>query len=138
MSYHRHSKLRFECTACGACCHGQPGDYVAVNHTEAGAIRAALGLSERWFQRHYLVSLSGGQRGLRLRDDGRCILLRADGRCRAYETRPSQCRTYPFWPEIVASRATWRGEAKRCEGIERGSVVPVRWIERQLRLGSEG
>jgi uncharacterized protein len=72
--------------------------------------------------------------GIRIDADGRCSLLGRDMRCRVYAQRPRQCRTYPFWPEVVGSRAAWQREARRCEGIGRGvAAVPLAEIERQLR-----
>ena len=64
--------------------------------------------------------------------DGRCIFLGKDNGCKVYEARPVQCRTYPFWPEVVNSRTSWTREAKRCEGIERGKRVPLSRIRKAL------
>ncbi|HKK06350.1 MAG TPA: YkgJ family cysteine cluster protein [Gammaproteobacteria bacterium] len=137
MAHHHHAKLRFECTACGACCFGGRGAYVALSGAEADAIRRHLGLSTAWFRRRYLVSLANGRLGLRLDEDGWCSLLDAEGRCRAYAARPGQCRSYPFWPEVVATANTWRAEAARCEGIGRGAVVPLGRIEAMLKLAGK-
>jgi len=46
--------------------------------------------------------------------------------------RPQQCRTYPFWPEIVETRGAWQEEARRCEGMGRGPVIPLAEIRRRL------
>ena len=47
------------------------------------------------------TELARDRRGLVLKDapDGACILLGADGLCRANSAKPRQCREYPF---------TWR------------------------------
>lgn len=38
--------------------------------------------------------------------------------------RGPQCRTYPFWPEIVLSEYDWAAEGQRCEGVSgRGSAA---------------
>lgn len=131
------AKLRFECTACGACCWGSPGAYVALGDGEAERLRHHLGLSPAWFRRRYLVRLTDGRHGLRLDDAGWCSLLDAQGRCRAYAARPAQCRSYPFWPELVASATAWRAEAQRCEGIGRGAVVPLGRIKAMLKLAGD-
>ena len=65
---------------------------------------------------------------------GPCVFLTQDNRCRIYAVRPLQCRTYPFWPEVVESRAVWRGEARRCEGIDQGQVIPVARIRALLAM----
>ena len=61
--------------------------------------------------------------GLSLREeaDGRCVLFESGSGCRAYEARPRQCRTWPFWARIVATPAAWEREAADCPGMERAS-----------------
>lgn len=134
--YYRFVPLRFRCTGCARCCHGDGDSFIAVSEGEAERIRQYLGLSAAWFRRRYLVRLDGAEGGLRIDADGRCALLGRDGRCRVYPVRPTQCRTYPFWREIVASRTAWLREARRCEGIGRGPRHSRRYVEVQLcRLG---
>jgi Fe-S-cluster containining protein len=131
--YYRRQPLHFQCTGCGACCSGGGGYYVFVERAEAAAISDYLGLSWAWFRRRYLARTAHGERVLRLERNGRCTFLDADGRCRVYAARPYQCASYPFWPEVVATRAGWRREARRCEGIDRGVRIPLRRIEDLLR-----
>ena len=52
---------------------------------------------------------------IRLREkDGSCIFLGDDGKmCTIYEARPVQCRTYPFWPNIMQSKEKWDEECRR-------------------------
>lgn len=113
--------LRFECTGCGNCCTGNPRDYwVEVSDREQRRIADYLGISLRWLRRRYLVREDEGD-GLSMRGNA-CVFL--DGkRCRIYPARPTQCRTYPYWPELLGSRAAWQAEAKRCEGIGRGKPL---------------
>lgn len=126
--------LRFECTGCGKCCTG-PGDYfIAVTRAEQRRIRAFLGVSWRWFRRRYVTRYDEATESLRTEPgSGRCAFLGDDNRCRIYPVRPAQCRYYPFWPELVARRAAWNAEAKRCEGIGRGRAVPADRIRRLLK-----
>ena len=139
--YHKRHGLRFKCTGCGHCCYGEPGAYVAVSHKDIRQIPAQLNISATWFRRHYLVRLRSSlaqaedkKFGLRLLKDGRCILLDKRQQCKAYTARPSQCRTYPFWPENLNNKAAWQQQAIRCEGIGRGNVIPVNYIESQLKI----
>ena len=131
--YHERTRLRFACTACGDCCAGGGGYHVFLKDGEDERLRRYLGLSRGWFRRRYLRRLSEGDLVLASGGGGRCVFLQADGRCRVYTARPLQCRTYPFWPEVVASRAAWTREARRCEGIGRGAVVPIARIRALLR-----
>ena len=130
------SKLRFECTGCGGCCTGRGNArveyYVAIASAEQRRIRKYLGISLAWFKRRYLMRFEDGEESLRWEGD-RCVFLDGEKRCRIYPVRPVQCRTYPFWPELVESRFAWRAEARRCEGINRGEIVPVARMRQALR-----
>ena len=124
--------LRFECTQCGQCCSGGGAYHVFLKAAEAEQIRAVLQLSRDWFWRRYLQRLDSGELTVVLKADGRCSFLDRDGRCSVYEVRPMQCRTYPFWPEILRSKAAWRAEAARCEGVDRGATVPLARVRAAL------
>lgn len=124
--------LRFECIQCGRCCSGGGDYHVFLSAVEAERIRKALQIGQAWFRRRYLRRLDSGELTVALREDGRCGFLDAQGRCRVYAQRPTQCRTYPFWPEVLRSRAAWRAEAARCEGIDRGAAVPLEKVRAAL------
>lgn len=124
--------LRFSCTQCGKCCLTAGDYYVYLTEAESELIRDRLQLSRSWFRRRYLEHLEEGERVLASGKDGRCIFLDADGQCRVYSVRPLQCRTYPFWPELTRSAGAWNNEARRCEGINRGKVIPVATIHRSV------
>jgi uncharacterized protein len=122
---------RFACTGCGGCCTGRGAYYVAAAPEEQRRIQRYLGVSWRWFRRRYVTRDADGVESLRWERD-RCVFLDDDRRCRVYPVRPAQCRGYPFWPEL-ASDAAWRRESRRCEGIGRGAVIPLRRFEAPLR-----
>lgn len=124
--------LRFECTQCGRCCRGGGAYHVFLNAAEAEQIREVLQLSRDWFWRRYLQRLDSGELTVVLNADGRCSFLDRNGRCSVYEVRPMQCRTYPFWPEILRSKAAWRAEAARCEGVDHGATVPLARVRATL------
>lgn len=137
MPYYKHTSLRFKCTGCGRCCYGNKSDYILLSVNEAENIRLALNLDEHVFVRDYLSKLVRGGNGLRILNNGRCCLLDDNNQCRVYALRPTQCRTYPFWPEIINSSSEWHNEAKRCEGINRGEVVSLEHIEAELNASIE-
>ncbi len=122
--------LAFECRACGRCCRG-PGGFVWVTEAEIQSLAAALALSPAAFARQYVRSTT---RGYALRDNGQgdCILLDEDNRCRAYDVRPLQCRTYPWWPEVVDKPSYWRNEQRHCPGIGDGRVHAAQEIQEAL------
>jgi Fe-S-cluster containining protein len=105
---------------------------VEATRAEQRRIRALLGVSWRWFRRRYLTRYADGSEGLRV-EHGRCVFLGPGRRCRIYAARPAQCRFYPFWPGLADNAAAWRAEARRCEGIGRGTPVSPERLRRLLR-----
>ena len=130
--FHETTPLHFECTGCGRCCIGGGEYHVFLTDDAAEAIRQHLQLSRAWFRRRYLRRLPDGDQVAAMGKDGRCIFLGKDNGCTVYAARPVQCRTYPFWPEVVNSRTSWTREAQRCEGINRGKIVPLSRIRKAL------
>ncbi len=125
--------LRFRCTECGDCCTGEPG-YVWVNQAEIEALAKRVGLDVEEFEDRYTVSV-GAQRSLRELENGDCVFLHPHSRkCTAYEDRPRQCRTWPFWASNVQSPEAWADTCKVCPGSGQGELVPLQEIERRLAV----
>lgn len=59
--------------------------------------------------------------------------------CSIYEARPLQCRTWPFWPEVVRSRAAWERMRKDtpCPGMNSGPLITVDEIVSRLKKHRE-
>lgn len=121
------SGLCFGCQRCGACCGGAPG-YVWIRAAEAAALAGQLGMGIPEFLSRHARSV-GEALSLREESDGRCVLFDPGLGCRAYAARPRQCRTWPFWPRVLASRAAWDREAETCPGMGRGQVYGSEEIE---------
>ncbi|MFW6189977.1 MAG: YkgJ family cysteine cluster protein [Planctomycetota bacterium] len=119
--------LRFECSRCNACCGGAPG-YVWVEREEIERIAAFLGLETKEFTRRYCRKV-WWRISLVEMPDGDCVFLSDEG-CRIYPVRPTQCRTFPFWPDIVKSRRRWERAGRRCPGVGSGRLYTAREIER--------
>jgi Fe-S-cluster containining protein len=124
------SGLRFRCTQCGDCCTGAEG-YVWVNQAEIDALAAARGMAADEFEAGF-VKRVGIRRSLKERPGGDCVLLDADTRrCTAYEVRPRQCRTWPFWDSNLRSPEAWADAAAHCPGCNMGEIVPLERIVEQ-------
>ncbi len=130
--FHETTPLRFACTGCGRCCIGGGEYHVFLTDDAAETIRQHLQLGRAWFRRRYLRRLPDGDQVAAMSRSGRCIFLGKDNGCKIYAVRPVQCRTYPFWPEVVNSRTSWTREGRRCEGIDRGRIVPLSRIRKAL------
>lgn len=117
--------LRFECQQCSYCCTGSPG-FVWLGDADLSALCAFFAMDLQEFSRAYCrpIEVEGG-RALSLREKSGydCIFLDG-GRCSVYAARPVQCRTYPFWEEILETETSWKAEASSCPGIGCGVPVP--------------
>lgn len=114
--------LRFACQpGCTRCCDRQGFVYL----TEADAKKAAafLQLTVEEFEATY-VYRTRHQRRLRKPRGSQCTFLTAEG-CRIHPAKPTQCRLFPFWPNLVQSRAEWARTAKWCPGIGQGQLVQI-------------
>ncbi|MCA8912053.1 MAG: YkgJ family cysteine cluster protein, partial [Planctomycetes bacterium] len=58
--------------------------------------------------------------------------------CGIYEVRPTQCRTYPFWPDIMRAPETWQREAQQCPGIGQDTLVDAETVDEQLEIDIKG
>lgn len=120
--------LRFECTQCGACCSGEPG-YVWVEQSEIAAMAGELNMSVDAFERKFVRDL-GYDKSLIEYPDGDCILLDPDTRkCTVYESRPIQCRTWPFWDSTLKKQKDWQATCEICPGAGQGKLYTLEQIE---------
>lgn len=107
----------FACHRCGLCCRAGHGR-VWLDPEDPAALAAACGESETAFLARRVLAVDG-RLSLREGRDGACTLLEDGNRCRAYDARPAQCRSFPFWPQIVAGGAALEEAAGLCPGIQR-------------------
>ncbi len=113
--------IRFECQGSGQCCvsHGEFG-FVWMTLEDRRRMAATLGMTTSAFTRAHCLLTDGLYR---LKDGAgeACVFLK-DKRCTVYEGRPAQCRTWPFWPEVMSAK-TWAAEvAGFCPGVGKGRL----------------
>lgn len=126
--------LRFTCTQCGNCCTGPTG-FVLFNDKEARAMAESLGITKRAFHEKYTRDTVAG-RSLTENKTGYgydCVFLTRDEKtgmtgCSVYESRPEQCRTWPFWGSNLRTKRDWTRAAKGCPGMDSGQLHPSRHI----------
>jgi hypothetical protein len=123
-------RLRFACQpGCVACC-AEKG-FVYLSETDAPRVAEYLGLSQRAFEKRYCYR-TRHQLRLRVPRRTQCHFLREDG-CSIHAVKPAQCRIFPFWPELVESRAGWRRAARFCPGIGQGPPVQIEFARARAR-----
>jgi Fe-S-cluster containining protein len=123
--------LRFACQeGCGKCCVNRgTHTYLYLEDEDVERLASFLKLTRRKFLRRYTTT-DDGDRVLRSAGPG-CLFLEGT-RCGVHAARPRQCRTYPFWPQNVEFRSSWRRAARFCPGIDKGETHSLRTIRRQL------
>jgi Fe-S-cluster containining protein len=57
--------------------------------------------------------------------------------CTVYQSRPLQCRTFPFWESIVCSAKAWEAAAGSCPGINSGQPRSYEEIKGCLAAGEK-
>jgi uncharacterized protein len=125
--------LRFQCSQCGDCCTGAPG-YVWVNKAEIEALAAELGMGVPEFERKHVRDV-GVRKSLVEFSNGDCVFFDGQTRkCKVYDARPRQCRTWPFWESNIKSEEAWRQTCAVCPGSGKGTLVPVEQIVKQASL----
>ena len=139
-----HEGVKFECQGSGKCCvsHGEYGS-VWLTPKDQKALAKKLKITVAVFQKKYCEEIEGIFRlkeklaTLKSKDKlktvGNCIFLKEKS-CSIYEARPTQCRTWPFWPEVMSAK-TWNKEVKSfCPGVGKGKLWTKKEIQKNLEV----
>ena len=123
--------LRFSCTRCSECCRHEPGHvFLSKNDIQLLAESLKMGYNDIVEKYCLWVPVPGGEKQLSLREKpGFDCIFWQDG-CSVYNSRPLQCRTFPFWKSTLSSRGAW--ENLCCPGIGKGSLYSREHIENCL------
>jgi uncharacterized protein len=114
--------IRFACQpGCTRCCEVR--GFVYLSEDDLCRAAAFVGISAAAFEEKYVVRFAHVIR-LRKPLDSQCHFLNQQG-CAIHPAKPTQCRLYPFWPELVENRRAWNEEAKSCPGIGKGELVQI-------------
>jgi Fe-S-cluster containining protein len=114
--------VRFTCQkGCINCCNTKGFVYL----TESDLKKAAkfVGMSAAAFEKKYVYRTSHLMR-LRKPREKQCPFL-LEHSCGIHPAKPTQCRTFPFWPELIERPAAWRATALYCPGIGKGPLIQI-------------
>ena len=105
--------------------------------TEADLARAAefVEMTSAAFERKYVYRTRRRMR-LRVPALAHCHFLTGEG-CSIHPARPTQCRIFPFWPELVESRREWLKTARYCPGMGKGPLVKIEFARDRARVMRE-
>jgi len=121
--------MHFSCQpGCTRCCTQEGWVYLSVE--DVAHLSAFLGMRAEKFQQEYLYSTKYTIR-LRRRQ-GKCPFLKSDG-CSVHPAKPTQCRLFPFWPELLEDKKELEATAQWCPGIGNGDFVPLETLEASAR-----
>lgn len=129
--------LKFQCQSSGNCCtsHGEFG-FVFLTIDDRRRFAKHLKLSTAAFTRKYCDLKEGVWH---LKEDPKnpdCMFL-SKKRCSVYEARPTQCRTWPFWPEVMNAKSWGKEVASFCPGVGQGPLWTKSEIEKIMAEDEE-
>jgi len=120
--------IRFACRpGCTACCEAE--GFVYLTEEDLARAAAYLEMTHAEFERRYAYRM---RHKLRLRKPAgtQCHFLESGG-CSIHPAKPTQCRLYPLWPELVESARNWERVAKQCPGIGQGPLIQIEAAKRE-------
>jgi Fe-S-cluster containining protein len=118
----KHPQLRFTCQpGCTACCD-QSG-FVYLSEDDIAKAAKFVGMRTDVFEEKYIYR-TANRRRFRKPPNKQCPFLEGRG-CSIHPSKPTQCRTFPFWPELVESRILWKSAARYCPGIGKGPLIQI-------------
>lgn len=114
--------LRFQCQpGCTKCCEVKGFVYLSEEDVQRAA--SYLRMTQEAFESKYVVRYSHVIR-LRKPLNAQCHFLKENG-CSIHPAKPTQCRLYPFWPELVEDVESWQQASEICPGIGKGELVQI-------------
>lgn len=125
--------IRFQCQGSGKCCvsRGRYG-YVYLTLEDRRRFAKHFGVPTGVFTRRYCEKTDGYFHLKEFKKRAACLFL--DGQaCSVYEARPTQCRTWPFWPENMKPRSWSRAVKTYCPGVDKGEIVSADRIREILK-----
>ena len=127
--------LKFSCNRCGNCCSGSSGS-VRFNDKDEQSMADFKGVDVQQLRDTYTRKRGRGKNAHRELKEVRtkggydCVFLERSQTtqlaiCGLYEHRPVQCRTFPFWDDIVATKESWHSMTRGkegCKGMGKGKL----------------
>ena len=100
-------------------------------------MKTALAMDSEEFLEIYCrwIPMGNGKNSLSLKEKPNydCIFWQTDG-CSVYDTRPLQCRAFPFWSSVLADEKNWEMTSQECPGMNSGTLHSHESIKNWLVL----
>tara|TARA_Y100000768_G_C23673914_1_gene539028 strand:- start:210 stop:677 length:468 start_codon:yes stop_codon:yes gene_type:complete len=126
--------IRFECQGSGNCCVSRNSyGYVYLSEDDLKRFSKYFKISLKNFKDKYCHTTDGYIHLVEKPEfEGNCIFLK-EKKCSVYESRPSQCRTWPFWNENMNTKVWNKDISINCPGIGKGKLLNKKEIEKLLK-----
>jgi len=122
--------IQFECQGSGNCCtsRGEFG-YVYFTSKDLKLVARSMKISVKKFKAKY-AQLVDGLWALKENPKGPDCIFLENNKCKIYRGRPTQCRTWPFWPEMMHAKKWKKAVENYCPGINKGRLYSALEIEK--------
>ncbi len=116
-------ELRFTCQpGCTNCC--EQSGFVWLTEEDLKRAAKHVKMTPGAFEEKY-VYRAGRKMRFRKPKDKMCPFLESGKGCSIHPDKPTQCRLFPFWPELIESRAHWYSASRYCPGIGKGELIQI-------------
>ena len=125
--------IRFECQGSGKCCVSRNTyGYVYLSDVDLKKFSKYFQISLKKFKDKYCQITDGFIHLVeRAEFNGNCMFLK-EKKCSVYESRPSQCRTWPFWNDNMKVKVWNMDISVNCPGIGKGKLINKRKTKKFL------
>ena len=126
--------IRFECQGSGNCCVSRNSyGFVYLSPDDLKRFAKDFNISIKMFKEKYCQITDGFIHLIEKKNlNGKCIFLK-NNKCSVYKSRPSQCRTWPFWNENLNAKNWNNNISKFCPGIGKGKIYSKEEINKILK-----
>ena len=126
--------IKFECQGSGKCCVSRNSyGFVYLSDKDIKRFAKYFEISIKKFKVKYCQVTDGFIHLVeRSKLNGNCIFLK-DKKCSVYISRPSQCRTWPFWNENMNAKVWDEDISINCPGVGKGKKINSINIEKLLK-----
>jgi Fe-S-cluster containining protein len=122
--------LKFSCTRCSTCCRRESG-FVYLSENDLSRLANKFGMDYNAFVKTWCrwVQFTQDRERLSLKEKSNFDCIFWNTECTVYNARPLQCRTFPFWDNVICSPQAWNATGENCPGINSGKLHSREEIE---------
>lgn len=126
--------IKFECQGSGKCCVSRDSyGFVYLSDKDLKRFSKYFKISIKKFKKNYCQFTDGFVHLIEKKKlQGNCIFLK-NKKCSVYISRPSQCRTWPFWNENMKTKVWNEDISINCPGVGKGNIIKSKTIEKLLK-----